>query len=175
MIGAEGGFLPEPERLDQVLLAPAERADVIVDFTGVPVGTAIHMVNLGPDEPFGGPDFEAADPDTTGQVMKFKVVPLASRDRSRPPDKLTLPAFKPLGPASNTRRVSLNERASSFPGFDGPVAALLGTVDGTTPKPLGWDDGSPRTRRSTPSRSGSSTTSPRTPTPSTFTKCNSRS
>ena len=175
MIGAEGGFLPEPERLDQVLLAPAERADVIVDFTGVPVGTAIHMVNLGPDEPFGGPDFEAADPDTTGQVMKFKVVPLASRDRSRPPDKLTLPAFKPLGPASNTRRVSLNERASSFPGFDGPVAALLGTVDGTTPKPLVGTMQSPRTRRSTPSRSGSSTTSPRTPTPSTFMKCNSRS
>ena len=36
-------------------MAPAERADVIVDFTGLSVGTAIYMVNLGPDEPFGEP------------------------------------------------------------------------------------------------------------------------
>jgi spore coat protein A, manganese oxidase len=48
MIGAEGGFLPEPVRLEQVLLAPAERADVIVDFTGLAVGTEIYLINLGP-------------------------------------------------------------------------------------------------------------------------------
>ena len=35
-------------------MAPAERADVIVDFTSVPVGTEIFLINLGPDEPFGG-------------------------------------------------------------------------------------------------------------------------
>jgi FtsP/CotA-like multicopper oxidase with cupredoxin domain len=96
------------------------------------------VVNLGPDEPFGGGDSEPADPKTTGQVMKFKVVPLTSRDRSHPPNRLTLPAFKPLGPASNTRRVSLNEQASSV--IDGPIAALLGTVKGEDPNPLGWGD-----------------------------------
>ena len=32
-IGAEGGFLPQPVALDQLLMGPAERADVIVDFT----------------------------------------------------------------------------------------------------------------------------------------------
>jgi spore coat protein A, manganese oxidase len=139
MIGAEGGFLPEPVRLEQVLLAPAERADVIVDFTGLAVGTEIYLINLGPDEPFGGPDFSPADPGTTGQVMKFTVVPLVSRDLSRPPDRLHLPAFKPLGEASNTRQVSLNEQASSV--FDGPIAALLGTLDPAgEPVPLGWDD-----------------------------------
>ena len=53
-IGTEGGFLPAPVQLDQLLMAPAERADVIVDFTGVPVGTEIILRNLGPDEPFGG-------------------------------------------------------------------------------------------------------------------------
>ena len=78
---------------------------------------------------------------TTGQVMKFVVVPLASRDTSHDPARLTLPAFKPLGAASNTRQVSLNEEASTFPGFDGPVAALLGTLDGSgNPVPMGWDD-----------------------------------
>jgi spore coat protein A len=146
MIGAEGGFLPKPVRLDQVLLAPAERADVIVDFTGLPVGTEIYLINLGPDEPFGeplppGPPALFADPATTGQVMKFIVVPLTARDVSRPPDRLHLPAFRPLGEASNTRRVSLNEEASTVPGFDGPVAAELGTLNASgLPMPLGWDE-----------------------------------
>jgi spore coat protein A, manganese oxidase len=141
MIGAEGGFLPEPVRLNQVLLAPAERADVIVDFTELAVGTEIYLINLGPDEPFGGLPAPFADPDTTGQVMRFTVVPLTARDVSRPPDRLHLPAFRPLGEASNTRRVSLNEEASTFPGFDGPVAAELGTLNASgTPVPLGWDE-----------------------------------
>ena len=84
-IGNEGGFLPEPVELPEVLLGPAERADVIVDFTNVPAGTSIHMLNVAPDEPFGGGvpgvDFEPADPATTGQVMRFDVV---AEHRPRP-------------------------------------------------------------------------------------------
>ena len=53
-IGSDGGFLPRPARLTQLLIAPAERADVIVDFTRVPVGTTITLLNIGPDSPFGG-------------------------------------------------------------------------------------------------------------------------
>jgi FtsP/CotA-like multicopper oxidase with cupredoxin domain len=144
MIGADGGFLPAPARLEQLLMAPAERADVVVDFTGLTPGEEIFLVNLGPDEPFGElaePPEPVADPETTGQVMKFQVVPLMSRDTSIPPERLTLPAFRPLGEPSATRRVSLNEQASVYPGFDGPVAAQLGTLDeGGTPVPLGWDD-----------------------------------
>src|SRR6185369_5108773 len=52
-IGNEGGFLPAPVEQDAVLLAPAERADVIVDFTRVPAGSEILLENLAPDEPFG--------------------------------------------------------------------------------------------------------------------------
>ena len=37
--------------------------------------------------------------------------------------------------------MSLSEDASAFPGFDGPVAAELGTLNASgTPVPLGWDD-----------------------------------
>jgi spore coat protein A len=37
--------------------------------------------------------------------------------------------------------VSLNEATSTFNDFDGPVAALLGTLDGSgNSTPLGWDD-----------------------------------
>lgn len=144
-IGAAGGFLPAPVEIDYLLMAPSDRADVIVDFTGLAVGTELHLINEGPDEPFGrgtpGTDFYAADPDTTGQVMKFVVVPLSSKDNSQAPARLTLPAFRPLGLASTTRKVSLNEKASSFPGFDGPVEAELGTLDSAgNPVPGDWDD-----------------------------------
>ena len=144
-IGTEGGFLPAPVQLNQLLMGLAERADVIVDFTNVPVGTQIILQNLGPDEPFGGGipgvDFAPADPDTTGQVMQFRVVPASSVDTSRDPAQLKLPAFRPLGPASTTRQVSLNELGSTFPGFDGPTAALLGTLNGGgAAVPLQWED-----------------------------------
>jgi spore coat protein A, manganese oxidase len=141
-IGAEGGFLPQPAALDQLLMGPAERADVIVDFTHLSEGTEVFLINEGPDEPFGGGvpgrDFPFADPATTGQVMKFTVVSLVGTDTSVVPS--TLPAPPKPGPETFTRQVSLNEAESTFPGFDGPVAALLGTLnpDGTG-NPLGWD------------------------------------
>jgi FtsP/CotA-like multicopper oxidase with cupredoxin domain len=144
-IGTEGGFLPAPVRLNQLLIGLAERADVIVDFTHLRVGTELYLSNVGPDEPFGGGkpdrDFAAADRSTTGQIMKFRVVPLASLDTSVPPDQLTLPAFTPLGAASNTRRISLTEEDSAVLDSVGPRAALLGTVDNTgTPVHKEWDD-----------------------------------
>ncbi|MHC4067160.1 MAG: multicopper oxidase family protein [Planctomycetota bacterium] len=142
-IGAEGGFLPAPVRLDYLLMGLAERADVIADFTGLAEGTEIFLINEGPDEPFGGgvvgDDFGAADLATTGQVMKFVVGPLASEDMSVPPGELVLPAFTPLGDETVVRRLSLNEEMSTV--FDGPAAALLGVLDNDGyPVSLLWMD-----------------------------------
>lgn len=151
-IGADGGFLPSPVRLEQLLIAPAERADVVVDFTDVPAGTEILLLNVGPDEPFGGGvpdvDFAAADPASTGQVMQLRVVPSKTVDVSLPPEQLVLPARARLAPESLTRQVSLNEEESqsvraATRGNDmvmlacqskkaepfGPTAAKLGTLD----------------------------------------------
>jgi FtsP/CotA-like multicopper oxidase with cupredoxin domain len=160
-IGAEGGFLPAPVRLDQLLLGLAERADVIVDFTRLPVGSRLYLINEGPDEPFGGGeppgDFDVADPATTGQVLQFRVVPRTSRDPSTPPRRLVLPAPPPLPHATRRRRVSLNEEDSrtvrvtqdkhgnvvlDCEGGEpfGPRFALLGTVAGGRGVPLRWDD-----------------------------------
>jgi bilirubin oxidase len=145
-----------------VLLGPAERADVIVDFSDVPAGTEVILENVAPDEPFGGGkpgiDFEPADPETTGQVMRFHVAPREGPDHSTPPDELVLPALAPLGAATSTRQVSLNEESSKtvLVRTDahgnvvlrcahgepfGPVEADLGTLnpDGTG-NPLGWDE-----------------------------------
>jgi bilirubin oxidase len=142
-IGAERGFLRAPAMLEQLLIAPAERADIIVDFTGLAVGTELFLINEGPDEPFGGgvpeTDFAAADPGTTGQVMKLVIVPLASHDGSRNPasGQFKLPKPKQIGQATVTRQLSLNEEMSMV--FDGPIAAMLGTLDQSgAPNPLGW-------------------------------------
>src|SRR5256714_1094695 len=113
VIGADGGFLPAPVALPSLRVGVAERFDVIVDFTGVKPGTALYLINEGPDEPFGGPDFVPADPATTGQVLKFMVVPAASTDRSTPPAQLRLPPVPRLGGARVTRRLSVNELDSA--------------------------------------------------------------
>ena len=67
-IGTEGGFLPAPVYLsgaapadsgeptpDQLLLAPAERADIIVDFRDVPAGSRLILLS---DAPAPYPDGE---------------------------------------------------------------------------------------------------------------------
>jgi len=157
-IGADQGFLPLTEQLSELLMAPAERADVIMDFTGVPVGTDIILQNLGPDEPFAGGvpgvDFDPADPDSTGQVMQFRVKAATSPDTSVLP--ATPPAAAPLGAETTTRSVSLNEEESASVKVSedgsgnivldcttgqvfGPTAALLGTINpDATGNPLIW-------------------------------------
>jgi FtsP/CotA-like multicopper oxidase with cupredoxin domain len=144
-IGAEQGFLPAPVNMNaqdldesgdgnaQVLMGLAERADVIVDFRGLPDGTEIVLQNIGPDEPFGGGipggEFDPADPGTTGQVMRFRVnTALLGASPTDPvmadgspnssaatdPADLVLVAEGSLGPTDNTRALSLNEGESEL-------------------------------------------------------------
>jgi spore coat protein A len=77
-IGADHGFLPKPVTRSSVLIAPAERADLIVDFTGMSGN-----VTLSNDahQPF--PDGDDIDEATTGQIMQFRVTRrLAQADTS---------------------------------------------------------------------------------------------
>jgi spore coat protein A len=144
-IGSDGGFLPSPVRLEQVLLDNAQRVDAIVDFTDVPEGTELYLINEGPDKPYGGgttgTDFPPADVNTTGQVMKFVVGPRAGTDTSVAPDQLHLPKLTPVGPATTTRRLALVGHRSTIPNVFGPIMAPLGIIkaDGTA-VPLRWTD-----------------------------------
>ena len=154
-LGAEGGYLREPVRLNDhpypgstgsgatVLLGLAERADLIVDFSAA-AGTSFRLLNLGPDEPFGGgeigEDFDPSHADSTGQVMEFRVSAGAVIDPTTPPQYLQLPAVAPLGAATNTQYVSLNEEM--YEPADVPFEALLGRFDPGTglPTPQLWMD-----------------------------------
>ncbi|HEY6000934.1 MAG TPA: copper oxidase, partial [bacterium] len=180
-IGAEQGFLPSVAKVQtgtmtvydgtpggRVVVAPsaqqallmglAERADVLVDFRGLPSGTIVRMVNNGADAPFGGfPVMVPADPATTAQVMQFVVNatpasaggPLGASptdpvlaDGVTPnpgaaldPTALALPAAAPLAAAGNVRNVSLNEEASAQVCVTvSPIGAI--TVVNVLPAPM---------------------------------------
>jgi spore coat protein A, manganese oxidase len=70
-----------------------------------------------------------ADPDSTGQIMQFRVVRSVGRDRTTPPQFLVLPSVAPLPPATTTRALALLEEMS-MDFEDAPAETLLGTVDG---------------------------------------------
>jgi FtsP/CotA-like multicopper oxidase with cupredoxin domain len=141
-IGNEGGFLSAPVNLtatndNRLLMALAERADLIVDFSNVPVGNYV-LGNVGPDEPFGGgtpgADFEPADPASTGRILEFRVVPATAPDPTTPPQVLRLPSITPLPAEIRSRPLALIEEAgegrdAEGDEIEGPIEALLGTVD----------------------------------------------
>jgi FtsP/CotA-like multicopper oxidase with cupredoxin domain len=152
-IGNEGGFLASPVNLttansNRLLMALAERADLVVDFTNVLVGNYV-LRNVGPDEPFGGgeppDDFDSADANTTGQIMQFRVIPSIAPDPTTPPQFLQLPALTPLPATTIKRPLVLAERPSEF--FEeAPAEARLGVVSGDpdtgtgTWMPMEWMD-----------------------------------
>jgi bilirubin oxidase len=121
VIGSDGGFMPHPVELSGktgLPLLPAERYDIIVDFTGLKAGTKLYLSNEG----------AAATAGTTGTVMRFNVVPLKSKDTSTPPAHLPLPTYTAPGTIKTTRRVSFSEIASTF--ASGSTAGYTcGTVD----------------------------------------------
>jgi spore coat protein A len=144
-IGNDGGFLKAPVNLtedfgNRLVLGPAERADVIVDFTRVPVGR-FELRNVGPDEPYGGgdpdTDFSAADPKGTGKIMQFRVSAATSPDTSTPAKYLKLPALtSPTG--GRVRRLALLEQTSAT-FAESPVMAQLGRIAGDPGQgPASW-------------------------------------
>ena len=139
--GNEGGFLTAPVHLtavneNRLLIGLAERADTIVDFTNVPVGSYILgyvRARRAIRRRHRRHDFEVADPGTSGQILQFRVVPALDAEDTTPPQYLQLPAITPLPAPTVTRELALIEEASEGADeegeeVEGPIAALLGTV-----------------------------------------------
>jgi FtsP/CotA-like multicopper oxidase with cupredoxin domain len=139
---------------EALLMGPAERMDVIVDFSRVPAGTAyVQMGNTAPDSPFGGfpiDPVDAPDPDSTAQVMRFNLtLKDDDPDASTPVESLIMPGISPIV-QNVTRQLSLHEEESSLVTTveDGevvpvaPMAATLGVFDETSDmfQPLLWSD-----------------------------------
>ncbi len=70
VIGTEGGYLQRAVTLNSITIAPGERYDILVDFSGIAIGTKILVENKA-KAPF--PAGVQPDPQTTGQIMQFTV------------------------------------------------------------------------------------------------------
>jgi spore coat protein A len=70
-IGSDGGFLAAPVELQKVLLGPAERADVIVDFTGLD-GKTVTLSNDAPS-PYPGWTTLTMQHAPLSELMQFRV------------------------------------------------------------------------------------------------------
>jgi FtsP/CotA-like multicopper oxidase with cupredoxin domain len=139
------GTIPSPTPAaapeEALLMGLAERADVLVDFSSLPAGTVVRMINTAPDAPFGGFPDVPADPGTTGQIMEFQVTADTSAGEGfTPPQSLVLSLPDPGDPANsgpwpNPRDLALLEEESAL------VCATIapnGTVKydkGATPDP----------------------------------------
>jgi spore coat protein A, manganese oxidase len=83
-VGNEAGLLPAPVARQNVLLAPAERADVVVDFSRAPNTVDLLTVPAGIDEA-----------DVRAPLLRFNVAAATAIDHSRVPG--TLRVVPPLG------------------------------------------------------------------------------
>ena len=84
-IGSDGGLLPAPALRQTIRISPAERFDVIIDFSHVPVGSHIVLKNLLGDE-------------RTTDIMRFDVV-RQTKDESTIPT--TLAPFEVIHPSES--------------------------------------------------------------------------
>jgi FtsP/CotA-like multicopper oxidase with cupredoxin domain len=123
-IASDGGYLAKPVILNdpanpsspRLVMAPGERAEVVIDFSAYPAGTEFILKNNA-RSPF--PNGAAVDPQTTGQVMLFRVVESSGPDASVVPATLT--KLVRLENPTLTRVMTLNEQM----GATGPVGAFL--------------------------------------------------
>ncbi|MEH7462233.1 multicopper oxidase [Bacillus thuringiensis] len=109
-IGTDGGLLEKPVQVSEIILAPAERADVIVDFSNHN-GQSIILTN---DAPTPFPDGDSPSEDLR-QIMQFHVKQTCRKpDKSKIPEKLS--CLEQLNPkdAVTIRKNTLLEATDKF-------------------------------------------------------------
>ncbi|TVY04332.1 multicopper oxidase family protein [Cohnella terricola] len=112
-IGSDGGLLKKPVKVKQILIGPAERVDVIVDFSKM-TGKKITLTNNA-DAPYPDGDSENLNPNTTGLVMQFRVnQPLTVKDTSRIPATLSSLVRYSRHNVRKVRYLSLNETFDKY-------------------------------------------------------------
>ncbi|MFJ7727674.1 multicopper oxidase family protein [Neobacillus sp. NPDC097160] len=110
-LGTDSGFMEQPIGVKTLLIAPAERLDVIIDFSNLG-GKAIVLKNDAPTHfPIGDP----VNPETTGNVMEFRVtMPLSSIDTSMVPAYLGPIKWLQTNSAQKQRFLELSEEKDLY-------------------------------------------------------------
>lgn len=107
-VGSDSAYLNEPVVTDDILLGPAEGADVVVDFSKSKNDSAI----LANDAPYPYPTGEPVN-EANSNVMKFFILSRREYDTSIIPKKLMSYPGPDESSASNTRYIIMNEYLSS--------------------------------------------------------------
>lgn len=119
-IGSDQGLFYEPVPLKDLLIAPGQRADLLVDFCKFK-GERITVTN---DAPTPFPDGDLPDPETTGLIMAFDVsLPLKGKS-SKIPKRLRRHPIRALE-SCQIRQVLLFESTDEY----GRILPLLGTPE----------------------------------------------
>ncbi|MCX5683567.1 MAG: multicopper oxidase domain-containing protein [Planctomycetota bacterium] len=115
-IGTDGGLLPATVVKTSITMMPGERVDACVDFSGLAAGTLVTLKNLGPDMMFGDPTLPAADPNTSGQVMQFRIkgAPSTPDTSNIPLNPNTVTRLLPQN-AAGKRTITLKENTTVDP------------------------------------------------------------
>ena len=123
-IGSDGGLLNNPVKLSRLLIGPGERLDVIADFSAPELlGTTLILKNTARSPyPFG----TNPDPNTTGQIMAFKV----TKELNTEIPAYSIPNYlrpKPIARLENNSEV---RKLVLFEGEDeyGRLKPMLGTA-----------------------------------------------
>jgi spore coat protein A, manganese oxidase len=108
-IGTDGGFLPKPVTLSKLLLGPAERADLIIDFSGLE-GKTVTLSNNAM-APYPGWAMSLAHHRRLNELMQFRVT-LPLRANAKPAGMGPVTSFHRLedSPAIATRDFVLSEQ-----------------------------------------------------------------
>ena len=136
-IGTDGGLLPAPVQLGDLLVAPAERFDLVIDFAGAQ-GKSFTLLNDAPAPFPGGGEVDLLE------IMQFRVTkPLAGRDTSSLPHRLKPISLLPAKAAVTERFIMLSEADRKSDGF--PIIGELGgsPLNATPSNPTGggrWDN-----------------------------------
>ena len=139
-IGSDGGLLASPVELNKLLLGPAERADLVVDFSGLE-GKTVTLSNNA-SSPYPGWTMLVEQHPPLSELMQFRVtLPLSRTGTSFSlPSPVPVPRFDPSQSVA-TRDFVLTERMDAQgrslgvrinnKGYDDPVTELprLGSLE----------------------------------------------
>ncbi|ARF14345.1 copper oxidase [Sporosarcina ureae] len=122
-IGSDGGLLETPVYMDELTIAPAERMDVIIDFSKLAPDDTIVLENTAATPfDFPSPIGTPPDPETDGQIMQFRLVDLTGPDTSNVPAILSyIPKLRECD-AARTRDITLDADIDEY----GRLKFLLG-------------------------------------------------
>jgi spore coat protein A len=124
-IGSDQGLLPSPVPLDQMLMGPGERKEVVIDFSDPTLWGQTIILRNNAKAPY--PNGETADPNTVGQIMAFRVdKPLNANIALTVLPGTFRPSITPLVQDGPVRKLLLAEGEDMFE----RIEPVLGTIDG---------------------------------------------